>query len=731
MLLLFEKSDRRLFYADHDTAQRFSSDGFQIFPEELLKEIEAQKVSSTIFVSQLCLDGLSEKGSESKLTVSIREILGREIIEVVGQSVPEEPLIRCDIESLLKRDQFLLQIFKSSFHSVIIVDPVGKILHANETGLNWLKYSKDELLGRCIAETLHSQQEIAFLKARISRKLPDLELDDFETIVFEATRKGVDQKIYNYLRKDCSSFPVNLNIFPVFGDNGSICAYAEIAMDLSTFRETENRLIVSERTMATIVESAVEGIVIIDETGLIVGFNTAAEKMFKIPALKALGKNVSMLMPEPHKSRHDDYLKNFLKTGIPHVIGSGRKVDAVRGNGELFPIDLAVGEVKLEGGSLFTGFIRDITESRKLESERNRFFQSSLDLFCMLDFKGNIRNANPRWYELLGYQPEEIHGASFAEFLHPDDLEDDEDLIREIVESEELIGKSFRFRSRDGLYRWILWNSSVDHKNKIIYGVARDVTDQRRMVDELRHAKAEAERMSAARGLFIAKMSHELRTPLNSIIGFSGILQKNLSGGFSEKDLLYLDRIKRNGATLLKLINSILEFSKTKSGFQEVNSEEVNIGDMLAEIVDLMQVTIEEKQIRVVLNLPDSAVMIRTDQVKFRQIIQNLIDNAVKFSEGGRVDVELKIDPITACPVYLDVHDSGLGISEQHLARIFEAFQQCDNTVTRRYGGAGLGLAIAKSFAQLLGFGLEVDSKLGKGSCFRVTFTNEKGTGFE
>lgn len=494
------------------------------------------------------------------------------------------------------------------------------------------------------------------------------------------------------------------------------------------FDQAENRLLISEKTMVTIFDAAVDGIVIINDEGVILGFNRAAEKIFKISAAKAIGKDVSMLMPEPHRSRHQGYIERYLKTGIPHIVGIGRKVQALKADGEIFPIDLAVAEVKLESGHIFTGFVRDLTEQIRLESERNTFFQMSLDLFCILTPHGEIKNANPRWLDVLGYSPEEINGMHLSDFIHPDDLEAAPALIDDICTASQIVGRTFRFRSSSGDFRWILWNSALDKVNFVVYGVARDISEQRSMLEELEMARLDAERSSEARGMFIARMSHELRTPLNSIIGFSGVLQKNPAGSFSEKDLLYLDRIRRNGNILMKLINSILEFSRTESGFQEVNIEEVNLVDLIKEMLDLMQFSLEQGNVTVVQNLPESCATLKTDQVKIRQIIQNLLDNAVKFSSDGRVEINLNIRAEDSQPLSLEICDSGPGIASEHLELIFEAFQQCDNSVTRRYGGAGLGLAIASSFAEILGFSLKVVSEPGQGSCFSIVFADEKGS---
>ena len=488
--------------------------------------------------------------------------------------------------------------------------------------------------------------------------------------------------------------------------------------DLPTSTISDNPLLVSEKTLATIIELAVDGIVIIDQKGIVKGFNRAAEKMFGYTACEVLGGNVSVLAPEPHRSRHDEYMQRYLNTRIPHIIGIGRQVEAQRRDGSLFPVDLAVGEVRLESGSLFTGFIRDLSESRKVESERNSFFLMSLDLFCILGFDGKFRRVNPQWQDVMGYAPGELEGRDLAALIHPDDVGESGQLLTDILGVRNVVGRVMRLRKSNGEYLWMLWNSSIDLANKAVYGVSRDITEQRRILEELQNAKLEAEKSSAAKSVFIAKMNHELRTPLNSIIGFSRHLQRHAEQ-FTAKEMLFLERISRNGESLLHLINSILDYSRNESGFAGVNLGKVNIADMIGEVVDLMQVLIEEKGIDIELRIPSDCCEIESDQVKLRQILQNLIDNAVKFSDRSKVIIEVTSDQ-NNCPEKISIADSGPGIASDQLEIIFEAFQQGDNSLARRYGGAGLGLAIARSFADLLGIKISVDSELGRGSTFTL-----------
>ncbi|HOI89337.1 MAG TPA: PAS domain S-box protein [Candidatus Rifleibacterium sp.] len=560
---------------------------------------------------------------------------------------------------------------------------------------------------------------------------PDLQIQGFVNEISELSRGRLDriERILSFGTRDHQMFSGRF-IFSLVKLGGH--DFIEVVCECSRAKNPETslevsdmlvaaqkNLLISERTMATIVDLAVDGVVIIDDQGIIQAFNLAAERMFGYRCSEVLGRNVSLLAPEPHRSKHDGYIKRFLTTRIPHIIGIGREVDAQKKDGELFPIDLAVGEVRLETGSLFTGFIRDLSESRKLISERNSFFQMSLDLFCILGFDGLFRRVNPQWHDVMGYAPEDLQGKPFGDLIHPDDIGSDGQILREILGERNVFGRVMRLRQQNGDWRWLLWNSSVDRANRAIYGVSRDITEQKSMLEELQKAKAEAEKSSMAKGIFIAKMSHEFRTPLNSIIGFSRHLQKNTDNRFSERDMLYLDRILRNGETLLKMIVSILDFSRSESHQLRVESREVNLRELLEEIIDLMQVLIEERHVDIVLSVPEGCRTIFTDVVKLRQILQNLIDNAIKFSDNKPVKIEVVVDEQNQ-PGQIDVVDAGPGIEADKVDLIFEAFQQADNRIARKYGGAGLGLAIARSFAELLGMKIIAKSEPGHGSCFSV-----------
>jgi signal transduction histidine kinase/CheY-like chemotaxis protein len=242
-----------------------------------------------------------------------------------------------------------------------------------------------------------------------------------------------------------------------------------------------------------------------------------------------------------------------------------------------------------------------------------------------------------------------------------------------------------------------------------------ELSEQNRELEVQKNQLGEANKLKTN---FLSNMSHELRTPLNSVIALSGVLSRRLAKQIPEEEHSYLEVIERNGRNLLSLINDVLDISRIESGMEEIETSQFDLCSAINFVTDMIQPLAAEKNIYLKNAVGDCKIQIATDGAKFRHILQNLISNAVKFTENGGVSISVKK---LNDKVAITVADTGIGISGEHLPHIFDEFRQADSGISRRFGGTGLGLAIAKKYAILLGGSLNVKSVPGEGSEFILT----------
>ena len=239
---------------------------------------------------------------------------------------------------------------------------------------------------------------------------------------------------------------------------------------------------------------------------------------------------------------------------------------------------------------------------------------------------------------------------------------------------------------------------------------------------QLRSERDTAEYTNRAKSEFLSNMSHELRTPLNSIIGFANILQKNKGGNLRPVDLVHLDRIAANGTHLLGVINGVLDLSKIEAGRVELEMETLDLASLIRETLNEMGSQAEGQEVVLEAEMPAELGLLYGDRARLKQILINLVGNSLKFTRRGRVTVRIVTDERNGAPARLDVIDTGIGIPEDRLETIFDAFRQADNTTERQFGGTGLGLTITRSLAELMGWTVGVRSTVGAGTTFSVYF---------
>jgi PAS domain S-box-containing protein len=404
---------------------------------------------------------------------------------------------------------------------------------------------------------------------------------------------------------------------------------------------------------------------------------------------------------------------------------------------------------RLEERKKLTALTRAMTERDLAQEERDRFFDLSIDMLCVADFDYHFTRINPAWERTLGYTREELLEKPYLEFVHPDDVAPTLKTAAGSGSGSDVLAFENRYRCRDGSYKWLSWTASTAMEEKRIYAAARDITERKEaeqalrryardledakraeeenaarlkgLVGELDLAKRQAEDATRAKSEFLANMSHEIRTPMNAIIGMTELA---LSSGLTSSQRDYLTRAKDAAEELLELLDDILDISKIEARKLDIDAIPFSLRKIVGATVKILEMRASEKGLslsaRIGEDVPDPLV---GDPKRLRQILVNLLGNAVKFTERGAVVLEVERESLAAdeAVLHFEVIDTGIGVPEEKRDAIFEAFSQADPSTARRYGGTGLGLAICSQLVAMMEGRIWLETTPGGGATFHFT----------
>lgn len=379
-----------------------------------------------------------------------------------------------------------------------------------------------------------------------------------------------------------------------------------------------------------------------------------------------------------------------------------------------------------------------ITERSQKEELRyfEKIFQLSDDLICITDADGSFRKINPAFKKILGWDNSSLLHTSAYDLVHPTDTISIRQELEKLVSGVNPVQHTYRTRTQAGDYRYIQWTITPEPLTGRFFSIGRDVTADKLREEELaaseeklRFAKEQAEQANLAKSEFLANVSHEIRTPLNGIIGFTDLVLKT---SLNERQQQYLAIVNQSADSLLTIINDILDFAKIEARKMDLHIEKCDIYQLTADATDIISHTIKQKGLTMRMNIAaDMPRFIWADAIRLKQVLINLLGNASKFTETGEIELKIELMTVNAgmSTFRFGVRDTGIGIGEDKRAKIFEAFSQEDGSVTKKYGGTGLGLTISNKLLELMGSRLLLKSTAGEGSLFYfdIAFKAEAG----
>jgi PAS domain S-box-containing protein len=695
--------------------------------------VVASPVAAVLTATSLALVTLLLAG----LGVSLQSI-GRQAREIAAERTAELSAAQSTLAGVNRLHRAVLD---GTTYSIIATETDGTIRIFNRGAEKMLGYRREELIGRQTPAIIHLSEEVVARAADLSAELGRKIEPGFEVFVARAARGEVEQREWTYVRRNGSHVPVLLSVSALRDDAGEITGYLGIAHDLTERRALEQSLRLEQSRLRLANEAA--GIAVWEwdvETGALT-WDAAMFSIYGLPP--TVGGRVTY--EAWRHSVHPDDLpaqEAALQQVVREVGRSQREFRILRRSDDAVR-HISASELAIAGPDGRTvrvvGVNRDITERRQVmeqvrqsQARLTSIFDAVRDGLMLLDARGCILECNVAACSILGAPREQLVGAAATSSVWRVTQEDGSPMAADQLPAAVTLrtGEAVRdlvvgLRRHDDSEVWLSVHSVPirDPSGEVQAVVLRfsDVSAQRQIARDLARARDEAIETSRLKSEFLATMSHEIRTPMNGIIGTVDLL---LGTPLDPTQHEMARLIQGSADNLLEIINDILDFSRIEAGKFRLSPEPFEPLPLLEETAALLATRAHRKGVELVLDADPqlSSEVLVGDSGRIRQVLLNIIGNAVKFTERGEVVVaaDLTTAPSGAGLLRVTVRDTGIGIAPEFRERLFSAFTQVDSSATRRFGGTGLGLAISRQLTELMGGHLDFTSEPGRGSEFWI-----------